>query len=150
VERKRGGPLHAAAEDYGRAARNGHRRTVPATMRSRSTRTAAGAVLGAGSVKRAETRQLLSLLADQTALSESVALLRETQGRAAQAQVHGPTAARRRPPPPADVSSASSSTSPRAAQVRERPAHPPEEGRLCEYRLPPQTGIKAAWSTSRS
>jgi hypothetical protein len=61
-------------------------------MRSRSTRTAAGAVLGAGLVKRAETRQLLSLLAHLVALSESVAQLRETQGRAAQAQ------AARRPP----------------------------------------------------
>jgi hypothetical protein len=42
-------------------------------------------VLGAGIVKRAETRQLLSLLAQLTALSESLAQLRETQGRAAQA-----------------------------------------------------------------
>jgi hypothetical protein len=85
VERKRGGPLHAAAEHYSRAARDQHRHTVPATMRSRSTRTAAGAVLGAGIVKRAETRQLLCLLAQLTALSESLAQLRETQGRAAQA-----------------------------------------------------------------
>lgn len=85
VERKRGGPLHAAAEDYGRAARDLHRRTVPATARSRSTRTAAGALLGARLVKRAETRQLLSLLVRLTALSESLARLRETQGRAAQA-----------------------------------------------------------------
>jgi hypothetical protein len=85
VERKRGGPLHAAAEDYGRAARDLHRRTVPGSARSRSTRTAAGALVGARLVKRAETRQLLSLLARLTALSESLALLRETQGRAAQA-----------------------------------------------------------------
>ena len=85
VERKRGGPLHAAAEDYGRAARDLHRRTVPATVGSRSTRTAAGALLGARLVKRAETRQLLSLLVRLTALSESLARLRETQGRAAQA-----------------------------------------------------------------
>ncbi|MBW3648361.1 MAG: relaxase/mobilization nuclease domain-containing protein [Actinobacteria bacterium] len=85
VERKRGGPLHAAAEDYGRAARDVHRRTVPATARSRSTRTAAGALVGARLVKRAETRQLLSLLARLTALTESLARLRETQGRAAQA-----------------------------------------------------------------
>jgi septal ring factor EnvC (AmiA/AmiB activator) len=54
-------------------------------MRSRSTRTAAGAVLGAGLVKRAETRQLLSLLAQLAALAESLAQLRDTQGRAAQA-----------------------------------------------------------------
>ncbi len=85
VERKRGGPLHAAAEDYGRAARDLHRRTVPATARSCSTRTAAGALVGARLVKRAETRQLLSLLVRLTAMSESLARLRETQGRAAQA-----------------------------------------------------------------
>jgi len=85
VERKRGGPLHAAAEGYSRAARDLHRRIVPGTVRSRSTRTAAGALLGSRLVKRAETRQLLSLLVRLTALSESLARLRETQGRAAQA-----------------------------------------------------------------
>jgi hypothetical protein len=85
VERKRGGPLHRAADDYCRAARELHRRTVPATVHSRSTRTAAGALLGARLVKRAETRQLLVLLERLTALSESLARLRETQGRAAQA-----------------------------------------------------------------
>jgi hypothetical protein len=57
VERKRGGPLHNAAEDYDQAARDVHRRTVPATPRSRSTRTAASALLGARLVKQAETRQ---------------------------------------------------------------------------------------------
>jgi hypothetical protein len=86
VHRTRGGPLHTAAEDYGRAARDMHRRTVPGTSHSRSTRTAAGALLRAGIVKRAETRQLLSLLAQLTALSESLARLREVQGRAAQAR----------------------------------------------------------------
>jgi chorismate synthase len=85
VEHKRGGPLHAAAQDYNRAARDLHRRTVPASARSRSMRTAAGALVGARLVKRTETRQLLSLLTRLTALSESLARLRETQGRAAQA-----------------------------------------------------------------
>jgi len=85
VERKRGGTLHAAAEDYSRAARDLDRRTVPATVHSRSTRTAAGALLGARLVKRAETRQLLSLLVQLTALTDSLQQLREIQGRAAQA-----------------------------------------------------------------
>jgi hypothetical protein len=85
VERKRGGPLHATAEDFSRAARDLHRRTAPPSARSRSTRTAAGGLLRAGLVKRAETRQLLSLLSSLTALAESLARLRETQGRAAQA-----------------------------------------------------------------
>jgi hypothetical protein len=88
VERKRGGPLHAAAEDYGRAARELHRRTVPATRRSRSARSAAGALVSARLVKGTETRQLLALLAQLTALSEALARLRETQGRAAQASPH--------------------------------------------------------------
>jgi hypothetical protein len=85
VERKRGGPLHAAAEDYSRAARDLHRRSVPATPQSRSTRTAAGTLLGARLIKQSETRQLLSLLDQLTALTETLARLRETQGRAAQA-----------------------------------------------------------------
>jgi hypothetical protein len=85
VERKRGGPLHTATDHYGRAACDVHRRTVPATPHSRSVRTAAGALAGARLVKQAETRQLLSLLAQLTALSETLARLRETQGRAAQA-----------------------------------------------------------------
>ena len=74
VERKSGGPLPAAAaEDDGGAARDLHRRTVPATARSRSIRTAAGARLSARLVQRVETHQLLSLLAQVTALSESLA-----------------------------------------------------------------------------
>jgi hypothetical protein len=85
VERKRGGPLHAAAEDFSRAARDLHRRTTPPSSWSRSTRTAAGGLLRAGLVKRAESRQLLSLLTSLTTLAESLARLRETQGRAAQA-----------------------------------------------------------------
>ena len=80
-----GGPLHAAAEDFSRAARDLHRRPAPPSSRGRSTRTAAGGLLRAGLVKRAETRQLLSLLTSLTALAESLARLRETQGRAAQA-----------------------------------------------------------------
>jgi hypothetical protein len=57
----------------------------PATVRSRSARSAAGALLSARLVKGTETRQLLALLARLTALSESLARLRDTQGRAAQA-----------------------------------------------------------------
>lgn len=81
VERKPGGPLHAAAEDYGRSARDLHRRTGPAPAHSRPVRAAAGALLGARLVERADTRQLLSLLARLTALSEALARLRETQER---------------------------------------------------------------------
>jgi hypothetical protein len=86
VEHKRGGPLRAAADSYDRAARDLHRRTVPATARSRTVRSAAGALLGTRLVKRAETRQLLALLSQLSLLTESLARLREVQGRATQAQ----------------------------------------------------------------
>jgi hypothetical protein len=86
VEHKRGGPLRAAADLYDRAARDLHRRTVPATAHSRAARSAAGALLGTRLVKRAETRQLLALLSQLTSLAESLARLREVRGRAAQAQ----------------------------------------------------------------
>ena len=86
VESKRGGPLRVAADSYDRAARDLHRRTVPATARSRTARSAAGALLGTQLVKRAETRQLLALLSHLSSLAESLARLREVQGRAAQAQ----------------------------------------------------------------
>ena len=86
VERKRGGPLHDATDHYSRAARGQHRRTVRGTAHTRSARTAAGALAGARLVKRSETRQLLSLLTQLTTLTESLARLREAQGRAAQAQ----------------------------------------------------------------
>ena len=85
VERKRGGPLHAAAAHFDRAARDVHRRTVPATARSTAVRTAAGRLSGARIVQRAETRQLLALLGHLTRLSQTLAVLRDTQGRAAQA-----------------------------------------------------------------
>lgn len=86
VESKPGGPLRAAADSYDRAARDLHRRTVPTTPSSRTARSAAGALLGTGLVKRAETRQLLALLSQITSLAESLARLRELQGRAHQAQ----------------------------------------------------------------
>ncbi|MBW3640626.1 MAG: hypothetical protein KY451_12390 [Actinobacteria bacterium] len=86
VERKRRGPLRAAGDSYDRAARDLHRRIAPTTARSRTTRRASDALLSARIVKRAETRQLLALLSELTALCETVALLRETQGRAPQAR----------------------------------------------------------------
>ena len=131
VERKRGGPLHKAAEDYNRAARELHRRVVPATVCSRSTRTAAGALLSARLVKRSETRQLLALLDRLTALSETLARLRETQGRAAQALAARRAAEhlaseqqRRAHAASAAVSSAVSSVVPSAATNTAKPARP--------------------------
>jgi hypothetical protein len=92
VEHKRGGPLRAAADSYDRAARDLQRRTTPATSHSRTARSAAGGLLGSRLVKRAETRQLLALLSQLISLTESLARLREMQGRAAQAQAARRTA----------------------------------------------------------
>lgn len=79
VEGKRGGPLRTAADSYDRAARNLRRRTVPATAHSRSVRTAAGGLLSTRLVKQHETRQLLALLSQLSALSDSLARLRESR-----------------------------------------------------------------------
>ncbi len=85
VERHRG-PLRAAGDCYDRAARDLHRQIAPPTALSRTTRHAAGALLNARIVKRADTRQLLALISELTALCQTVAVLRQTQGRAAQAR----------------------------------------------------------------
>ncbi len=89
VEGKRRGPLRAAGDSYDRAAQDLHRRLTPTTAFSRTSRHAAGALLSARIVKRAETRQLLGLLSQLTVLCEMMALLRQTQGRAAQARAAG-------------------------------------------------------------
>ena len=86
LEGKRGGPLTDAAASFERAARSPHRRTVPATATSRRMRTAAGRLLQAGIVKRAETGQLLELLDQLQRLVAAVAVLREVQGHTAQAR----------------------------------------------------------------
>ena len=85
LERKRGGPLRTAADSYDRAARDLRRRTVPVTPHSRKVRTAARGLLSTVLVTATETRQLLALLSQLSALTDSLARLRETQGRAAQA-----------------------------------------------------------------
>jgi hypothetical protein len=85
VEGKRGGLLRAAADSYDRAARDLHRRTLRPTGSSRSLRNAAGALSAVRIVKRGETRQLLALLTQLAALSQSVGELRHVQARAAQA-----------------------------------------------------------------
>lgn len=58
---------------------------MPVTPHSRKVRTAARGLLSTVLVTAPETRQLLALLSQLSALSDSLARLRETQGRAAQA-----------------------------------------------------------------
>jgi len=147
VEGKRGGQLRAAADSYDRAARDLHRRSVPTTASSRTTRSAAGALLTARIVKRAETRQLLALLAQLSALCETVALLRETQGQAAQARAARQAAeslaaehVRRTPAASAAVAAAAASAAAAsaavAAAVSGRAGWPPVVGVPTPTRVP--------------
>ena len=79
------GPLHQAAAAYDRAARGLRRRLPVPTGPARRTRRAAGALRSMEFVRRADTRQLLQLVEQLSRLSMTLAVLREQQGRAAQA-----------------------------------------------------------------
>jgi hypothetical protein len=90
TERSATGPLHSAAAAYDRAARGLRRRLPIPTGPARRTRRAAGGLRGMEFVRRADTRQLLQTLDQLSRLCLTLAVLREQQGRTAQA-----TAARR-------------------------------------------------------
>ena len=85
TERSGAGPLHQAAAAYDRAARGLRRRLPVPTGPARRTRRAAGALRSMEFVRRADTRQLLQLVEQLSRLSMTLAVLREQQGRAAQA-----------------------------------------------------------------
>jgi len=85
TERSGAGPLHRAAEAYGRAARGLRRRPPIPTGPARGTRRAAGGLRRMEFVRNADTRQLLQTLDQLSRLSHTLASLREQQGRAAQA-----------------------------------------------------------------
>jgi hypothetical protein len=85
TERSSAGPLHQAAAAYDRAARGLRRHRPIPTSPARRTRRAAGALRGMEFVRRADTRQLLQLVEQLSRLSLTLAVLREQQGRAAQA-----------------------------------------------------------------
>jgi hypothetical protein len=85
TERSSAGPLHQAAAAYDRAARGLRRHPPIPTSPARRTRRAAGALRGMEFVRRADTRQLLQLVEQLSRLSLTLAVLREQQGRAAQA-----------------------------------------------------------------
>jgi hypothetical protein len=84
-ERSAAGPLHSAAAAYDRAARGLRRRPPIPTGPARRTRRAAGGLRGMQFVRRADTRQLLHTLERLSRLSLTLAVLREQQGRTAQA-----------------------------------------------------------------
>ena len=85
TERSAAGPVHQAAAAYDRAARGLRRRPPIPTGPARRTRQSAGGLRGMAFVRRADTRQLLQLVEQISALSLTLAVLREQQGRAAQA-----------------------------------------------------------------
>jgi len=85
TERSGAGPIHRAAEAYDRAARGLRGRAPVPTASARKTRQAAGQLRGMRFVCRADTGQLLQLVEQLSRLSMTLSVLREQQGRSAQA-----------------------------------------------------------------
>jgi len=85
TERSGAGPIHRAADAYDRAARGLRRRPPIPTGPARRTRRAAGGLRGMEFVRNADARRLLQILDQLSRLSLTLAVLREQQGRAAQA-----------------------------------------------------------------
>lgn len=96
VEGRRGGPLSDAAAAYDRASRELHGRTPRPTPTGHGLRAAARLLATTGRATRNEATQILALVVALAALTESVAALRDAQGRAAQATAARDTAARLR------------------------------------------------------
>jgi len=82
---RRGGALHIAAEDYDRAARRAWGRLPEPSPAGSGLRAASGLLAAARLVRRAETAQMLALLAQLAALADAVGRMRLEQDRAVQA-----------------------------------------------------------------
>jgi len=82
---RRGSALHTAAEDYDRAARQAWGRLPEPSPAGAGIRAASGLLAAARLVRRAETAQMLALLAQLAALAEAVGRMRTEQDRAVQA-----------------------------------------------------------------
>ena len=85
VDGRRGGSLSAAALEYDGAARELFGKAPAPSAAGSGLRVAARFLMSAQVAQPSELKQLLALLAQLAALSDSVARLRETQQRAAQA-----------------------------------------------------------------
>ena len=85
IEGDDGGPLTRAARDYDRAAREVRGRLPEPTVAGTLLRTAALQMARGTRSHRSEAAQILMLVAQIGRLSQSVAALREAQGRSAQA-----------------------------------------------------------------
>ncbi len=77
--------LHAAAEDYDRAARQAWGRLPEPSPAGAGVRAASGPLAAARLVRAPETAQMLTLLAQLAVLAEAVARMRAEQDRAVQA-----------------------------------------------------------------
>jgi hypothetical protein len=86
VEGRRGGPLTDAAQTYDQAARELHGTTPAPTAAGTGLRAAGRLLLSAQVAQRSETKQLLALMAQLSALTDAVTRLREVQDRVGQAR----------------------------------------------------------------
>jgi len=86
VEGRRGGPLTQAAQTYDQAARELHGKVPPPTAAGNGLRAAGRLLLSAHVALPSETKQLLALMAQLSALTDAVTRLREGQDRAGQAR----------------------------------------------------------------
>ncbi len=85
VEGRKGGPLTEAAQTYDQAARELYGKVPPPSAAGTGLRAAGRLLLSAQVAQPSETKQLLALMAQLTALTDAVTRLRETQARAGQA-----------------------------------------------------------------
>jgi len=86
VEGRRGGLLTEAAQTYDQAARELHGKVPVPTAAGTGLRAAGRLLLSAQVAQPSETRQLLALMAQLSALTDAVTRLREAQDRAGQAR----------------------------------------------------------------
>ena len=86
VEGRKGGPLTEAAQTYDQAARELHSQVPAPTAAGTGLRAAGRLLLSAQVALPSETRQLLALMAQLSALTDAVTRLREAQDRAGQAR----------------------------------------------------------------
>jgi len=86
VEGRKGGPLTEAAQTYDQAARELHGKVPAPTAAGTGLRAAGRRLLSAQVAQPSETKQLLALMAQLSALTDAVTRLREAQDRAGQAR----------------------------------------------------------------
>lgn len=86
VEGRKGGPLTEAAQTFDQAARELHGKMPAPTAAGTGLRAAGRLLLSAQVAQPSETRQLLALMAQLSALTDAVTRLREAQDRAGQAR----------------------------------------------------------------